>query len=62
FSFCNSLEEIVIPRSVVIINKEAFYYNDKLKKVYCEVEEKLEGWNKFWIHPVPEVIWSYKEA
>lgn len=62
FDSCENLKEIVIPKSVEIIGKQAF--TDTI--VYCEVESKPEGWandfaaNKVKVYYANE--WHYDDA
>ena len=63
FSDCSSLESIVIPKSVVRMYDYVFDGCDSLATIYCEAEEKPEGWDDNWLGDEcdAEVIWGYKK-
>ncbi len=48
FSECKSLKTIVIPRGVTEMLTDAFYGNDSLTDIYCEIEAQPDGWNAEW--------------
>jgi len=49
FELCSSLEKIVIPKSVEKIEGNAFENCSKLRDIFCEAEEKPEGWDENWL-------------
>lgn len=60
FYYCTALEEIIIPRSVVVINGTIFTNIENLvTKVYCEIEEQPENWSTTW-NCFQEVTWGYQ--
>lgn len=59
FYGCHSLKTIIIPKRVAIIEKSAFWNCDSLT-IYCEAEEKPNGWDKNWNPNNRPVIWGYK--
>ena len=62
FSGCSSLESIVIPKSVVQMEEYVFDGCDSLATIYCEAEEKPDGWYDEWLDGCDaEVIWGYKK-
>ncbi|MBQ9745097.1 MAG: leucine-rich repeat protein, partial [Clostridia bacterium] len=60
FHGCTSLEILIIPDSVATLEAGTFNFCNNLT-VYCEAEEKPEGWSSSWDHDVKEVVWGYKE-
>ena len=63
FKYCTSLKNIIIPKSVVEMGYSIFEGCDSLATIYCEAEEKPEGWDDNWIGDEcdAEVIWGYKK-
>ena len=59
FIGCTSLAEVYIPKGVENISHRIFI--DTLNvTVYCEAEEKPDGWEENWSEGAKEVIWGYK--
>ena len=59
FSFCFALTSIVIPKSVETIGDRAFA-SCMNAHIYCEAEEKPEGWASNWDLYAGSVEWGYK--
>ncbi|MBQ9730459.1 MAG: hypothetical protein IJV80_06600 [Clostridia bacterium] len=58
---------VVIPNSIVTIEKDAFY-NFESTTIYCEAELKPSGWDAHWIgwdvglfNPTCPVVWNCTE-
>lgn len=64
FFCCIRLAEVIIPRSVTTVGNNAFSYCE-FKTIYCEIEEKPEGWEENWNiyteNILFEVVWDYEE-
>lgn len=58
FGYCYDLETIVIPSSVVNV-KYAVFDDCQSLTVYCEAEEKPEGWDEDWNNDNRPVEWGY---
>lgn len=58
FRHARSLEKIIIPKSVVVIEGRAFEDCTSLT-IYCEASSQPEGWNEFWNMSDCNVIWGY---
>ncbi len=61
FGACNLLKEVVIPKSVSIVGGDVFGLCKNLETIYCEAEEKPEGWDENWIGTdcSAKVAWGY---
>jgi len=60
FYGCERLMSIVIPNSVTSISYWAFCACTSLT-IYCEAEEKPEGWSAYWNELTFSVVWGYKK-
>lgn len=62
FRWCNALEYLVIPRSVEKIEMMAVWECEQLKAIFCEIEEKPDGWSAPFIAagkvPFEPVYWG----
>ncbi len=63
FTDCTCLTSITIPKTVAKMGCSVFEYCTSLKTIYCEAEEKPNGWSDYWIgnECEAEVIWGYKK-
>ena len=57
FTNCNSLPEIYFPKSLVKTGETLFLMCHKLT-VYCEVDEKPDGWHVDWNKYNRPVVWN----
>ncbi len=60
FNGCNKLTSVVIPKSVATIGGFAFSGCIELT-IYCEAEERQNGWSSNWNYIDCPVVWNYKE-
>ncbi len=60
FSNCSSLTNIIIPKNVANIGKDAFSYCNSLT-IYCEAVSKPDEWNSNWNSSNRPVYW-YRET
>jgi len=62
FRLCNALEYLVIPKSVEKIEMMAVWECEQLKAIFCEVDEKPDGWSAPFISegrvPFEPVYWG----
>ena len=58
FFNCESLRSIHIPRSVVSMGAGVFLECSSLTDVFCEVDEKPEGWDENWLCCNAKVHWG----
>ena len=59
FTTCVNLKSIFIPSTVVTMGFNVFPHCDSLSAIYCEAEEKPEGWDLEWnLYDIP-VVWGY---
>ena len=58
FFNCESLKSIYIPRSVVSMGAGVFLECNSLTDVFCEVDEKPEGWDENWLCCNAKVHWG----
>ena len=61
FYNCDSLKSVVVPDSVTTITEEMLE-GCPLLTVYCEAEQKPEGWDENWSNGAKEVVWGDKEG
>ena len=61
FYGCISIDEIVIPDTVTEIKNRAFENRSTELTIYCEAENKPEGWENGWNH-YATVVWGYEEG
>ena len=62
FDSCENLKSITIPNSVTEMGGFVFSGCSSLETIYCEAEEKPDGWNDDWLdYCEAEVIWGYKK-
>jgi len=57
FNDCKGLTKVTIPLSVTKMDQGAFSNCDNLT-IYCEAEEKPEGWNDSWAQNVRAISWG----
>ena len=57
FRYCSSLTSIYIPNIVSIIGAYAFNICSRLT-IYCEVDQKQEGWSNYWNNSNRPVVWN----
>ena len=60
FAHCRSLKSIFIPKSVKIMDSYVFSSCNKDLAIYCETEQKPQGWNKSWNYDNYQVYWGSK--
>jgi hypothetical protein len=63
FDSCENLKSITIPNSVTEMGGFVFSGCSSLETIYCEAEEKPDGWDDDWVGDEcdAEVIWGYKK-
>ena len=61
FNGCDMLASVVVPNSVTTIGGFAFSGCIRLT-IYCEAEEKQDGWSSNWNYTDCPVVWGYKES
>ena len=62
FEGCKGLREITIPRSVSVIERDAFGNCTELT-VYVEGKPApVEGWSVYWIDQSATVVWEGEDA
>lgn len=68
FYSCDLLKKVVVPASVVSIKPSVFEYSNLLT-IYCEADERAEGWSEAWNYSKNSdsyekyelpVVWGYK--
>ena len=58
FSYCSSLENVIIPKSVTSIGQFAFSSCTELV-INCEASSKPSGWSNSWVESSTTVNWGY---
>lgn len=59
FSCCN-IKNIIIPKNVINLGKNVFAGCTGLTDIYCEAQEKPEGWNDLWNNDCSATVhWGY---
>ncbi len=59
FSCCN-IKSIIIPKNVINLGKNVFAGCTGLTDIYCEAQEKPEGWNDLWNNDCSATVhWGY---
>lgn len=61
FYQCKNLEEVFIPKSVTLIEKNAFYNCTNLI-INCEIENQPSTWNENWNNGIKEVNFNYNNS
>lgn len=57
FEVCVNLERITIPKSVITMGTP-FSFCHSLRKIYCQADNKLDGWDENWAHDGISIIWG----
>lgn len=60
FAFCDSLAQIIIPKSVITLEAQTFFEGNPNLTVYCEAQSQPSGWDDGWVNEVHEVVWGYQ--
>ena len=61
FCYCSKLKEIIIPKSVKVIESWSFEACEEIT-IYCEAESQPAGWEDNWCDSNATVIWGYNSA
>ena len=57
---CTNLESVVIPESVTSVGHDIFQLSNEDLIIYCEAENKPDGWKEGWNMSHFTVVWGYK--